>query len=185
MKTKQIMKKLLPIVFTAGLASCSDQAVTIKDDIDPPEPPNHHANCDLMESDLGPVADFDQPQFIDTLPALTERFVCGTMSNTFGGPLVIDFDLYLFPLATSEEQVLVNFAVETDDTHTPLVEFFVGTETTEEPVLVDYFVGAAGVVNILDWPVAVTGEVQTDLYVRVSAYSQFPNDSADYVLKYW
>jgi hypothetical protein len=177
------MKKLLPFVFTAALASCNDNVIKVGGDTG--EPTDPQANCDFVEIDLGPETSFDQPQYIDALPALSERIVCGTMSNTFDGPLVIDYDLYLFPLATFEEQVLVNFAVETDDTHTPLLEVFVSADDMEEPQLVGSFVGLEGIVAVLDWPIGVTGEVKTDLYVRVSAYSQFPNSSADYVLKYW
>ena len=171
---------ILPLI----LGACNDNVIT--NTTGSGGDPDPTAHCDFIEYDQGTESSYENAQFIDTLPALSERIVCGTFTNLHGiPPMDMDYDDYLFPLVSYEEYAVVNFAVETDLTHTPLLEVFFQNEEMEEPVLVGSFVGANGVVAVLDWPIGLTGEIKNDLFVSISAYSQEPDSVADYVFKYW
>ena len=177
------MNKLL-FLLPIALAACNDNIIVGSTDDDTPTDPLTH--CDFTEYDQGLEAPLGTAQFIDTFPVPGERVVCGSFENQHTTPpMLLDYDAYLFPITSFEEYTEVNFDVECEDYHTPLLEVFFQNEETEEPVLIGSFVGAPGIVAVLDWPIGLTGKIKNDIFVRVSAYSTETHSNSDYVLKYW
>lgn len=174
------MKNLL--LLSLAVLSCCGPQTTENDGGDVPEGPP----CDYVEWNTGVSNDLAFPQYIDTLPALSEYTICGEFDNQIRkSQLVIDYDLYLFPLVGEKGSTeLVSFALDCESTHTPLIELFI-TVDDSEPVQLEYFVGTDGVVQVIEWPVFLQGDYKNDLIVRVSTYVFAPDIDSEYELRFW
>tara|TARA_R110000737_G_C14620887_1_gene493081 strand:- start:2267 stop:2794 length:528 start_codon:yes stop_codon:yes gene_type:complete len=175
------MKKLL-LTTLFVLAGCGSEAVN-PDPVTPPAP-----TCDFYEFTVAPQ-DPTNGQFIATLPVFSEYSVCGNNTHTFDpqGATTIDSDFYLFPMVTNEDFLHVNFKVDTNGYHTPIVNFYVIYDDIP-PIQVGHFIGASTALSIIDWPIPVTGLYKNDLVVEVTSYVTVPFNlvsSEDYTLKFW
>ena len=165
------------------LTACGSDT-TIKDEVstDPPQ----QEICDYEEWDIGTTEELSLAQFVTSLPVFTEYKLCGDISNEIeGSTLILDYDSYLYPVVgLTGNTELLNFSLNIDLTHTPLVEVFIVFDGAE-PVQVGYFIGASGVIQVIDWPVLLQGTYQNDVILRVSAFSFATSLESEYKLRFW
>ena len=176
-------KLLIPILF---VAACGQ--TTVSNDNGPPAPPpDPTLDCDVFE--IEPNDDFFTPQFVDVLPSFpTNPLLCGYLS-----PAGTDIDTYYFPLApnTGVTQIIFTLTITSDLDVVPVVELLqtiydpLGVPTGTHQSLGTFF-GAAGILNVIDWPVPYDFMTHNDLYVRVTGLpSSSSSDNKLYKLDYF
>ena len=151
------------------ISGCGGGVTKIEGNNPSDPPPDPTLDCDVFE--IEPNDDFFTPQFVDVLPSFpTNPLLCGYLS-----PAGTDIDTYYFPLApnTGVTQVIFTLQITSDLNVVPVVELLqtiydaLGVPTGTHQSLGTFF-GAAGILNVIDWPVPYDFMTHNDLYVRVT-----------------
>lgn len=154
-----LIAALLYVVYIA--AACSTEMKTSSGgDPGPPPPPS----CDyhpLQQSDI------DSAEFVTTLPQSSGFSVCGWFlvgeAHYYKLP-VTDFGLGAYNL---------NMQLFCELEYTPIVQVFT-TNETEANKLVAQFVGAPGVLNVIDWGIPLEGQTFDEITIGVGHFGTGP-----------